>query len=110
MLVFGEEVGGDVWVLLLIYVIWVLVIVIVVLLIMMFYWGMDLLQFFGQFIGIIVLWELLLMVICGIVGWKIVQWVGLFGVLIFGLMILMVVLLLLGLIMYCFLVEMIQVV
>ncbi|WP_299406896.1 AbrB family transcriptional regulator [uncultured Roseobacter sp.] len=96
MLLFGEEAGGDVRALSLIHATRVLVIVVALPFILKGYWGVDLSNPPGVPATTLPLSQLLLMVVCGIVGWQGAKRVGLFGASILGPMILAGVLALLG--------------
>lgn len=97
MLLFGEEAGGDVRALSLIHATRVLVIVVALPFILKGYWGVDLSNPPGVPAATLPISQLLLMVLCGVVGWRIAKAVGLFGASILGPMILAVILSLSGL-------------
>ncbi|HWL57317.1 MAG TPA: AbrB family transcriptional regulator [Paracoccus sp. (in: a-proteobacteria)] len=108
MLVFGEEAGGDIRALSLIHATRVLVIVTVAPLIMSTYWSVDLSQPPGQPMASVALRELVLMIFCGIAGWKLAERLNLFGASILGPMVLTAALSLSGLIQHRPPAEMIQ--
>ncbi len=84
MLLFGEEAGGDVRALSLIHATRVLVIVASLPFILSYFWDVDLNNPPGAPATSIAPEQLLLMVICGVVGWQIAKRVGLFGASILG--------------------------
>ena len=98
MLVFGEEAGGDVRALSLIHATRILVIVTVAPLIMTLYWQVDLSQPPGAPMSSLPWWQIALMVVAGLVGWKGGERIGLFGASILGPMILTIALSLSGII------------
>ena len=108
MLVFGEEAGGDIRALSLIHATRVLVIVTVAPLIMSTYWSVDLSQPPGQPMASVAPHELVLMIFCGIAGWKLAERLNLFGASILGPMVLTAALSLSGLIQHRPPAEMIQ--
>lgn len=96
MLAFGEEAGGDVRALSLIHATRVMVIVAALPFVLQGYWGLDLSNPPGAPAASMSLWQLLLMVFCGIVGWQAAKAVGMFGASILGPMLLAAVFALLG--------------
>lgn len=108
MLAFGEEAGGDIRALSLIHATRVLVIVTVAPLIMTAYWSVDLTQPPGAPLSSVAPLELVLMGLCGLVGWQVAERIGLFGASILGPMILTAALSLAGLIQHRPPAEMIQ--
>ncbi|SOH95012.1 hypothetical protein SAMN06273572_10733 [Monaibacterium marinum] len=88
MLIFGEEAGGDVRAMSLVHATRVLFIVATLPFILRAYWDVDLSVPPGAPASSIALSQLGLMVICGLVGWKVAERVGLFGASILGPMIL----------------------
>ncbi|MFJ1292737.1 AbrB family transcriptional regulator [Paracoccus yeei] len=108
MLAFGEEAGGDIRALSLIHATRVLVIVTVAPLIMSAYWSVDLTQPPGAPLSSVAPLELVLMGLCGLLGWQVAERIGLFGASILGPMILTAALSLAGLIQHRPPAEMIQ--
>ena len=96
MLAFGEEAGGDVRALSLIHATRVMVIVVALPFVLQGYWGLDLSNPPGAPAASMELWQLLLMVFCGIAGWQLAKAVGMFGASILGPMILAAIFALLG--------------
>lgn len=96
MLLFGEEAGGDVRALSLIHATRVLVIVVALPFILKSYWGVDLTNPPGAPATTLPISQLLLMALCGVVGWQIAKAVGMFGASILGPMILAAILALFG--------------
>jgi uncharacterized protein len=88
MLVFGEEAGGSIRTLSLIHATRILVIVTVAPLLMTYYWQVDLSQPPGAPVRSVPASQIALIVIAGLLGWKIAERVGLFGASIMGPMIL----------------------
>lgn len=84
MLVFGEEAGGDVRALSLIHATRVLVIVSALPLILSFVWEADLTNPPGASATEIAWQQLVLMVVCALVGWQVAKRVGMFGAAILG--------------------------
>lgn len=84
MLVFGEEAGGNVRSLSLIHATRVLVIVVALPFILQGFWGADLSNPPGAPATTLPLWELAMMVACGIVGWQVAKAIGMFGASILG--------------------------
>lgn len=87
MLAFGEEAGGDVRALSLIHATRVLIIVSALPFLIQGIWDADLTNPPGQPASDIPLHELILMALCGVLGWQIAKAVGLFGASILGPMI-----------------------
>ena len=96
MLLFGEEAGGNVRTLSLIHATRVLVVVVALPFILKGYWGTDLTNPPGVEASTLPASQLLLMIICGVVGWQVAKAVGLFGAAILGPMILAAILALSG--------------
>lgn len=84
MIVFGEEAGGDVRALSLIHATRVLVIVVALPFLLQTIWHADLSSPPGLLIGDIPVYELGIMVVCALVGWRVARWIGLFGASILG--------------------------
>lgn len=84
MIVFGEEAGANVRTLSLIHATRVLVIVVSLPFLMKGIWQADLTNPPGAPATSIPLFELLLMVFCGLVGWRAAKWAGMFGASILG--------------------------
>lgn len=84
MLVFGEEAGGDVRALSLIHATRVMVIVVSLPFLLSWVWSADLSNPPGAPAASIAGTQLALMVFCGLVGWKLAQWAGMFGATILG--------------------------
>ncbi len=84
MLVFGEEAGGNVRTLSLIHATRVLVIVVTLPFILKLIWDADLNNPPGVPLATVPWYELALMVLCGIVGWKGAKRLGMFGASILG--------------------------
>ncbi len=98
MLIFGEEAGGDVRAMSLLHATRVLVIVTIAPILMHLFWGVDLTAPPGQSAADTDPVELALMVLAGIIGWKVAERVGLFGASLLGPLILTAILSLTGLI------------
>lgn len=96
MLAFGEEAGGDVRALSLIHATRVMVVVVALPFILQGYWGADLSSPPGAPAASIAPAQLLIMVFCGIVGWRVAKAVGVFGASILGPLVLAAALALLG--------------
>ncbi|CTQ49438.1 AbrB family transcriptional regulator [Jannaschia donghaensis] len=96
MLLFGEEAGGDVRALSLIHATRVMVVVVALPFILNGYWGVDLSNPPGLPVADLPLGQLMLMLVCGVVGWRVAKAIGLFGASILGPMILSAVLALTG--------------
>lgn len=96
MLAFGEEAGGDVRALSLIHATRVMVIVVALPFILQGVWGADLSSPPGAPASSMAPSQLLLMVFCGLVGWRGARALGMFGASILGPLILAAVLALLG--------------
>jgi membrane AbrB-like protein len=96
MLAFGEEAGGDVRALSLIHATRVMVIVVALPFILQGVWGADLSNPPGAPAASIAPSQLLLMAVCGLVGWRGAKALGMFGASILGPLILAAVLALLG--------------
>lgn len=96
MLAFGEEAGGDVRALSLIHATRVMVIVVALPFILQGVWGADLSNPPGAPAASIAPSQLLLMVLCGLVGWRGAKVMGMFGASILGPLILAAILALLG--------------
>lgn len=96
MLAFGEEAGGDVRALSLIHATRVMVVVVALPFILQGYWGADLSSPPGAPAASIAPAQLLIMVFCGIVGWRVAKAVGMFGASILGPLVLAAALALLG--------------
>ncbi|SFR34491.1 AbrB family transcriptional regulator [Litoreibacter janthinus] len=96
MLAFGEEAGGDVRALSLIHATRVMVIVVALPFILQGYWDVDLSNPPGAPVKSIAVSQLLLMVFCGIVGWRVAKALGMFGSSILGPLILAAIMALLG--------------
>lgn len=88
MLLFGEEAGGNVRTLSLIHATRVLVIVVALPFILKWYWSVDLSNPPGAPATSLPLSQLAIMVVTGLVGWRVAKRVGLFGASILGPMIL----------------------
>jgi membrane AbrB-like protein len=84
MIIFGEEAGGDVRAISLIHATRVLVIVVALPFLLIGIWDTDLSNAPGAPATAIPIHEMGLMVICGIVGWRLAKRVGLFGASILG--------------------------
>ena len=84
MLVFGEEAGGDVRALSLIHATRVMVIVVALPFLLQGIWDVDLTNPPGAPAATIAPGQLLLMAVCGIVGWRLAKAVGMFGASILG--------------------------
>jgi membrane AbrB-like protein len=100
MLVFGEEAGGDVRALSLIHATRVMVIVVALPFILKGYWGVDLSNPPGAPATSLPVSQMILMAVCGVVGWQVAKAVGLFGASILGPMILAAILALSGILEY----------
>lgn len=96
MLAFGEEAGGDVRALSLIHATRVMVIVVALPFILQGYWDADLSNPPGAAASTIAPSQLILMVCCGIVGWRGAKALGMFGASILGPLILAAILALSG--------------
>lgn len=84
MLLFGEEAGGDVRALSLIHATRVLVIVTLAPFLLHLFWQVDLTQPPGAPASDMNPFEIVLMILCGVVGWKLAERVRLFGASILG--------------------------
>jgi len=84
MLIFGEEAGGNVRTLSLVHATRVFVIVVILPFLLSGIWDADLSQPPGVPANTVPWSELLLMFLCGIVGWQVAKWVGMFGASILG--------------------------
>ncbi|MGB3407076.1 MAG: AbrB family transcriptional regulator [Jannaschia sp.] len=84
MLVFGEEAGGDVRALSLIHATRVMVIVVALPFLLQGYWGADLSNPPGAPATSLPVSEMVVMVVCGLAGWRIAKRVGMFGASILG--------------------------
>lgn len=100
MLLFGEEAGGDVRALSLIHATRVLVIVVALPFILKGYWGVDFDNPPGVSATTLPLSQMVLMAVCGVAGWQIAKFVGLFGASILGPMILAAILALSGILQF----------
>lgn len=98
MLIFGEEAGGDPRALSLIHATRVVVLVSCAPLLMQLYWGLDLSSPPGRPMSSVDPMQIVLMVIAGVLGWKVFERIGLFGASILGPMILTAALSLTGII------------
>ena len=97
MIVFGEEAGANVRTLSLVHATRVLLVVVVLTLLLSMIWDADLTNAPGVPVTTIPWNELVLMVICAIVGWQVAARVGLFGASILGPLIATAIVTLLGL-------------
>ena len=84
MLVFGEEAGGNVRAMSLIHATRVLVIIIALPVLLTFIWGISLDKPPGDPIRNFEIEQLIILGICGIAGWKIASFLGMFGASILG--------------------------
>ena len=84
MLVFGEEAGGNVRAMSLIHATRVLVIIIALPILLTFIWGISLDKPPGDPIKNFEIEQLIILGICGIAGWKIASFLGMFGASILG--------------------------
>ena len=84
MLVFGEEAGGNVRAMSLIHATRVLVIIIALPILLTFIWGISLDKPLGDPIKNFEIEQLIILGICGIAGWKIASFLGMFGASILG--------------------------
>jgi len=84
MLVFGEEAGGNVRAMSLIHATRVLVIIIALPILLTFIWGISLDKPPGDPIRNFEIEQLIILGICGIAGWKIASFLGMFGASILG--------------------------
>lgn len=84
MVLFGEEAGADVRALSLIHATRVMVIVAVLPFLLRWAWDADLSNPPGKPAASIPLSQLALMVFCGLAGWQVAKWVGMFGASILG--------------------------
>lgn len=84
MLVFGAEAGGNLRAISLIHATRVLIIVTVLPALLTWFWDVDLTKPPGAPASSIDVLELALMVLCGLAGWRIAKWAGLFGASILG--------------------------
>ena len=84
MLVFGEEAGGNVRAMSLIHATRVLVIIIALPILLTFIWGISLDKPPGDLIRNFEIEQLIILGICGIAGWKIASFLGMFGASILG--------------------------
>ena len=100
MLVFGEEAGGNVRTMSLIHATRVLVIVIALPFLLKLYWNADLHNAPGESINNLPISELLIMTFCGLLGWQIAKYFGMFGASILGPLILAAIASLLGILHY----------
>lgn len=98
MLIFGEEAGGDVRALGLIHATRVLVILTIAPIVLSLLWQLDLTQPPGVPASSLDPWQIVLMLIAGLVGWKVAARLGLFGASILGPLILTAILSLTGVI------------
>ena len=98
MLVFGEEAGGDVRALGLIHATRILVILTIAPVVLTLLWGLDLTQAPGVPARSLDPWQIVLMVIAGVAGWKGAERIGLFGASILGPLLLTAILSLSGII------------
>ncbi|MBL1435055.1 MAG: AbrB family transcriptional regulator [Rhodobacteraceae bacterium] len=98
MLIFGEEAGGDVRALGLIHATRVLVILTIAPIVLSLVWQLDLTQPPGVPARLMDPWQIVLMVVAGVVGWKGAEKIGLFGASILGPLILTAMLSLSGII------------
>ncbi|MCT4558947.1 MAG: AbrB family transcriptional regulator [Pelagimonas sp.] len=87
MLIFGEEAGGDARALSLIHATRVVVLVSLAPVLMQMVWGLDLSAAPGVPMGQIPPSQIVIMILAGIVGWKLFERIGLFGASILGPMI-----------------------
>lgn len=97
MLIFGEEAGGNVRAMSLIHATRVLVIVIALPFLLKLYWNADLSNPPGAPAVTLPYSEIIIMTICGLLGWQIAKRVGMFGASILGPLILAAIASLLGL-------------
>jgi membrane AbrB-like protein len=88
MLVFGEEAGGDTRALSLIHATRIVVLVSIAPVLMQIVWGLDISTPPGQPMAMTAPSQIALMVIAGLLGWKLFERIGLFGASILGPMIL----------------------
>ena len=84
MLVFGAEAGGNLRAISLIHATRVLIIVTALPALLTWFWDADLTKPPGAPASSIAMLELALMVFCGLAGWRIAKWAGLFGASILG--------------------------
>ena len=84
MIIFGEEAGANVRTLSLIHATRVLVIVFALPFLLKGIWDADLSNPPGVPVATVPFHELVIMVVCAIVGWRVAKWVGLFGASILG--------------------------
>ena len=84
MLLFGEEAGGNIRTLSLIHATRVMVIVVALPFILRGIWQADLTNPPGMAAASVPIHELLIMVVCAVVGWRIAKWLGMFGASILG--------------------------
>ncbi|WP_371155608.1 AbrB family transcriptional regulator [Jannaschia sp. 2305UL9-9] len=98
MLLFGEEAGGDPRAMSLLHATRILLIVTILPLILWLWWGIDLTAPPGAPAASLPVWEMALMAVAGIAGWRIAKRVGMFGASILGPLILAAILSLTGVI------------
>ena len=96
MLIFGEEAGGNVRAMSLIHATRVLVIVFALPFLLQFIWGSDLSNPPGQAASTLPISQIIIMAICGLLGWQIAKKLGMFGASILGPLILTAVVTLFG--------------
>ena len=96
MMLFGEEAGGDVRALSLIHATRVMVIVVALPFVLKGYWGVDLNNPPGATAASLPVSQMVIMAVCGVAGWQIAKFVGMFGAAILGPMILAAILALTG--------------
>ncbi|MBU2865787.1 AbrB family transcriptional regulator [Pacificibacter marinus] len=96
MLAFGEEAGGDVRALSLVHATRVMVVVVALPFILQGYWDVDLSSPPGEPASSIAPSQLIIMVLCGLIGWRVAKALGMFGSSILGPLILAAILALLG--------------
>ena len=100
MLIFGEEAGGNVRTMSLIHATRVLVIVIALPFLLKLYWGADLTNPPGVAASTVPMSQLIIMTICGLLGWQVAKRIGMFGASILGPMILAAIASVLGILEY----------
>ncbi len=96
MLIFGEEAGGNVRAMSLIHATRVLVIVFALPFLLQFIWNSDLSNPPGQAASILPISQMIIMAICGLLGWQIAKKLGMFGASILGPLILTAIVTLFG--------------